>query len=182
MHNLDFVVAIVNNYWSKGKKILEIGCGPAYLRNIYGEDYIGSDITDDFYSPGVARDVDVVCSADNLQFEDNAFDVVIIKSAFFLFKDHSKALSEAYRVLKQNGKLIIFDYNKRTQKTLQAKEGHQNYPCWTQFGLRKRLCNAGFKKAKLWIADVQQPQILTKMYHVLRQEFLGTWAIVSGVK
>lgn len=183
MHNnIDFVVSIVNNYWKKGQKILEIGCGPAFLRKFYGEDYTGSDITDVDYTPTIPRDVDVVCGADNLKFADNSFDIVIIKSAFFLFDDHAKALAEANRVLKTNGKLIIFDYNKKTQRMLQSKEGHTNYPCWTQLGLRKRILQSGFNKAKFWIADVKQPNIFTKIYHIARQEVLGTWAIVSAIK
>lgn len=181
-NNLDFAIAIINQHWQSGKKILEIGCGPAYLRKYYGTDYTGSDVTNDYYTPGVKRDVDVVCSAEDLKFEDQSFDIVLIKSAFYLFTNHSKALAEAYRLLRKGGVILILDYNKKTQKMLQKKEGHTRYPCWTQLGLKQLIARAGFNSTRLLLAETKQPSNLKRIYHLVRQEFLGTWAIVSGVK
>ncbi len=182
MNNIDFVLSLINEHWQSGKKILEVGCGPAFLRKHYGADYTGSDITDENYTPTLPRDVDVVCPADDLKFSDNSFDIVLIKSAFFLFDDHNKALSEARRVLCDNGVILILDYNMRTQKRLQKGEGHNRYPCWTQWGLQNLITNSGFKSPKLWIGDKTQPVWYKRPYHLLRQELLGTWAIVSASK
>lgn len=178
----EFVVSIINSFWKPGKKILDIGCGPAFLRNVYGKDYLGTDISAEPYHPDLPRDVDLVCTADNLTLESNLFDIVIIKSAFFLFEDHVKALKEAHRVLKPGGKLIIFDYNKRTQKILQKKEGHSYYPCWTQWGLKRLLQINGFNKVRNYIATSVQPLGLARQYELVRQEIKGTWAIVCGTK
>lgn len=178
----DFVVAIIKNYWKPGQKILEIGCGPAFLRDDFGKDYIGTDITDAPYSIELPRDVDIVCPADHLDLQDNAVDIIIIKSAFFLFNNHKKSLEEVMRVLKPAGKIIIFDYNKKTQKGLQRKEGHFQYPCWTQWGLKKVLKDHHFDNLTNLVASVQQPSRITKIYHLLRQEIFGTWAIVCGEK
>jgi ubiquinone/menaquinone biosynthesis C-methylase UbiE len=178
----DFVVAIISDFWESNKKILEIGCGAAYLRDDFGLDYIGTDITDEPYNETLPRNVDIVCSAENLKVEDSSIDIVVIKSAFFLFNDFEQALKEIYRVLKPKGILIIFDYNKKTQKELQRKEGHTQYPCWTQWGLKKLLKKNNFKNTTNLLQATKQPSKFSRYYHLLRQEILGTWAIVYGEK
>lgn len=181
--SIDFVLSIIKNHWSPGVKILEIGCGPAHLRKYFGKDYIGADITDKAYKADLPRDVDIVCPADQLKVDDSFVDIVVIKSAFFLFPDHKKSLEEAIRVLKPGGKLIIFDYTMRTQKRLQQKEGHRNYPCWTQWKLRRLLQKTGgFEKVHNLTTLSDQPKGLIRFYHLIRQEFFGTWAIVYGEK
>jgi len=48
-------------------------------------------------------------SAEELPFPDKSFDVVISNGVFNLIPDKLKALSEVYRVLKTNGKIMIAD-------------------------------------------------------------------------
>lgn len=48
----------------------------------------------------------------NLSFEDNTFDIVVIPNVLHVISDTKKALDECYRVLKNNGLLMI----KRCQK------------------------------------------------------------------
>ncbi|HQS83357.1 MAG: hypothetical protein B7Y25_00260 [Alphaproteobacteria bacterium 16-39-46] len=178
----EFVVNIIKNFWIPGQKILEIGCGPAFLRKVFGKDYIGTDITDRPYSKDLLRDVDLVCPSDKLFLKDNSIDVVVVKSALYLFPNHESTLKEILRVLKLNGKLLIFDYNRRTQKELMRKEGHTNYPCWTQWGLKKLIKINGFKNVALLLAEDKQPCGFERCYKLLRNEYYGTWAIVCGTK
>ena len=178
----EFIVSTINQFWSPGQKILEIGCGPAFLRSVYGQDYVGADITDQPYSPHLPRSVDIVCSADHLLLDDANVDIVIIKSAFFLFPSHEKALKEVMRVLKPKGKILIFDYNRKTQKLLQRKEEHSRYPCWTQWGLRKLVQKAGFRNVQNLLAKAQQPLGFKRLIYLIKQEYLYDWAIVVGEK
>ena len=178
----EFVVTIIKQYWQPGQKILDIGCGPGFLREVFHEDYIGSDITAEPYSSTIDRNVDIVCPSDNLLVSSNSIDIVIMKSVFFLLNNHDASLKEAMRVLKPGGKIIIFDYNKKTQKELQSKEGHDRYPCWTQWGLKKLLKQHKFIKTTSLIASSEQPFWPLNVYHLLRQEIFGTWAIVCGTK
>ena len=179
----DFVVSIIKRHWNPGKKILEVGCGPSFLRKHFGEDYIGSDITNDDYTEGLPRDVDIICAADELKINTSSIDIVVIKSAFFLFPNYLKSLEEAIRVLKPKGKLLIFDYNAKTQKSLQKKEKHQNYPCWSQWKLKKLTkATKKMKNVENYIASNIQPKGVKKIYSLIKQEVLGNWAIVCGEK
>lgn len=45
----------------------------------------------------------------NLSFEDNEFDYVVLNLILSVVPDGNKCLKEAYRVLKPNGKIAIFD-------------------------------------------------------------------------
>jgi len=49
------------------------------------------------------------CEAENLFFNDNHFDIISIGYGVRNFSDLEKGLSESYRVLKKNGKLIILE-------------------------------------------------------------------------
>ena len=50
-----------------------------------------------------------ICEAENLVFEDNHFDIISIGYGVRNFTNLNKGLSESYRVLKKNGKLIILE-------------------------------------------------------------------------
>ena len=50
-----------------------------------------------------------VADAEALPFPDNDFDVVISNGVFNLTPDKAKALSEAHRVLKPGGRLLLAD-------------------------------------------------------------------------
>ena len=49
------------------------------------------------------------CEAENLVFDDNHFDIISIGYGVRNFTNLNKGLSESYRVLKKNGKLIILE-------------------------------------------------------------------------
>jgi arsenite methyltransferase len=49
------------------------------------------------------------CSAEDLPFTDDSFDVVISNGVFNLIPDKAKALAEAFRVMKPHGRFMIAD-------------------------------------------------------------------------
>jgi len=54
----------------------------------------------------------VTTYAENLPFDNNSFDNVTIGFGLRNFTDRPKAFAEIFRVLKENGKLIIIDFSK----------------------------------------------------------------------
>lgn len=175
-----FIVDTLKASWKPGQKVLEIGCGPAFLRSEFGEHYIGTDITNKPYNSDLKRNVDIVCSGEKLPIKKHSVDLVIIKSALYLFSDWKAALYEVKRVLVPGGQLFVFDYNRRTQKDLQRREQHDRYPCWSQWRLKQCLRKVGFKKATLLLPQSLQFKGYLRQFHLLMEELYGTWAIVRA--
>lgn len=113
----------------KGEFVLDIGCGAgvdtmiaALMAGPEGE-AVGIDLTSAMV--GRAREnlkktrLENVFfqegSAEDLQFGDSRFDAVISNGAYNLVVDKARALREAYRVLKPNGRFMIADQVLRGQ-------------------------------------------------------------------
>jgi len=185
-YNLDqfkifFVEYYLKKYVKEGDKIMDIGCGRSQYRNSTSGIYTGLDITDEPYTPDSPRNVDIVAEATNIPEPDNSYNLVFSVGAFFLIPEPEQALAEFKRVLKPNGRLILFDYNSRTQKRLQRIEGVPR-PCWSQWQLKGLVEKAGFQKTELLIARNFEVNRIIKFLGLLYQEYLGQWAIVTGVK
>jgi SAM-dependent methyltransferase len=101
-----------------GSRILELGCGPAFLwqRNL---DRLPSDwiITLSDFSPGMLQEAQhnlhdsdhnftfLITDAQTIPLETARFDAVIANNMLYHVPDRQRALSEIYRVLKPDGYL-----------------------------------------------------------------------------
>ena len=86
----------------KNKKVLDVGCGFGRNKKIIeevGGEWIGVE-------PFDGGKHTVIGSAEELPFEDNTIDIIIMDSVLEHVKDVGKAFQEVSRVLKQNGKFI----------------------------------------------------------------------------
>ena len=107
--------------YSSPKKILDVATGTGdiaiNLSKIKGSKIEGVDVSGNMLK--IARKkidelkIDNIvlktCEAENLVFEDNHFDIVSIGYGVRNFSNLKKGLSESYRVLKKDGKLIILE-------------------------------------------------------------------------
>ena len=107
--------------YSSPKKILDVATGTGdiaiNLSKINGSKIEGVDVSGNMLK--IARKkidelkIDNIalktCEAENLVFEDNHFDIVSIGYGVRNFSNLEKGLSESYRVLKRDGKLIILE-------------------------------------------------------------------------
>ena len=109
----DIIYKLINNY-DKNAKILEIGCASGSLlklleikgfKNIYGID-ISEEAIKLCKKKGIRNCY--VMDAVNMKFKDEEFDLIIAADVLEHIKDHSIALNEWKRVLKKNGKMIVF--------------------------------------------------------------------------
>jgi 2-polyprenyl-3-methyl-5-hydroxy-6-metoxy-1,4-benzoquinol methylase len=85
-------------------RLLDVGCGNRpYEKTFFAgaSEYIGCDYLSERSRP------DVVCSATNLTFPDNAFDTVVSTEVLEHVPEPQQAINEMYRVLKPGGYLIL---------------------------------------------------------------------------
>jgi len=99
-----------------GARLLDIGCGTGSSRMIYARAgrYVGIDHS--FAAVQLARSghrADRWLGGDALQlpFADRSFDVVAFSSVLHHIPDRTRALSEAFRVLRPGGSVFAFDPN-----------------------------------------------------------------------
>jgi len=101
----------------KDKKVLDIGCGYGYGTMLLSEDakeVIGTDISKDAIdqaknklNAGNKNVVFMVMDAENPQFPDGTFDVLVVYEMIEHVDNYKRCLGEMKRVLKPNGLLII---------------------------------------------------------------------------
>jgi SAM-dependent methyltransferase len=103
----------------EGKDVLEVACGSGqglgYLakkaKRVVGGDYDGKIVkcAKDYYKDRIEiRQLD----AHNLPFDNKSFDVLILYEAIYYLAQPEKFVNEAYRVLRDNGVLIMCTANK----------------------------------------------------------------------
>ncbi|MGB9115073.1 class I SAM-dependent methyltransferase [Bradyrhizobium sp.] len=176
-----FVRTFLQRYAHEQDRVLDVGCGPAPYREWVAGSYIGLDITDQPYGPDMPRLVDVVGSAARLPLMTQSIDLMFSKSAFYLVPNPDAALMEFWRVLKIGGRVLLLDYNRRTQRNMMSMDGSK-LPCWTQWGLKAKLKNAGFRQCEILVPTPRESGHLERWLRLFHQELFGTWAIVTGVK
>ena len=175
-----FVEHVLQRFAPADGLILDVGCGPALYRHSAPVRYVGVDVTD-CRAANEPDGADVIARSDRLPIADSICDVAFVKSALHLMPDPDAVLREMRRVLKPGGRVIVFDYNRRTQRRLAAKIG-ETYPLWTQWQLKTRVAAAGFTRCKLLGAVCREVGVLEGLLRFPAQELLGTWAVVAGVK
>jgi SAM-dependent methyltransferase len=110
-------------YWAgdycTGKDVLEAACGAAagigYLQRT-GARMVGIDISEAILAGPRAyygNCVDLrAMDAQNLQFPDSSFDVVIIFEALYYLRDPEEFVAECARVLRPQGQVLVCNANK----------------------------------------------------------------------
>jgi ubiquinone/menaquinone biosynthesis C-methylase UbiE len=176
-----FVRTFLERYVHEKDRVLDVGCGPAPYRKWVAGSYIGLDVTDQPYSPDMPRLVDVVGSAVRLPLMTQSIDLMFSKSAFYLVPNPDAALLEFWRVLRVGGRVLLVDYNRRTQRNMMNIDGSK-LPCWTQWGLMEKLQKSGFRQCELLMPTSRNTSRLEYWLRLLHQELFGTWAIVTAVK
>ncbi len=97
-----------------GMKVLEVGCGDGYVANALheaGAEVEGSDVAASMVAQAKEANPKIrwyVASADNLSFaKNNFYDKVVVVLALQNIENINGAISEASRVLKSGGELVV---------------------------------------------------------------------------
>jgi ubiquinone/menaquinone biosynthesis C-methylase UbiE len=154
----------VKKHLSENGKLLEIAPGPGYfsieLAKMGNYNITGMDISADFIeickNNAQRENVNVSFVQGNvsaMQFEDNSFDFIFCSAAFKNFKEPIIALKEMYRVLKNNGIVLICDMNHDVSKEKLAEEAAKisksGFERWFMKNTFKGLCKGAYSKNEL---------------------------------
>jgi len=151
---------------SRGERVLDVGCGPGFLcesvAEIVGNDgaVIGIDISSDLIALCRRRSPPkwlsyAVGDATQLAQPDASFDAVVCTQVAEYIPDVRRVLSEAFRVVKQGGRVVFVatDWDAvvwhsekpvRMALVLKSWESHCAHPHLPR-SLANRLVNAGFR-------------------------------------
>lgn len=129
LYEVDRLKREKNHWWSKARrdmilrliraedrsqKILDIGCAGGCLIEFLTDKHFNK-----IYGIDISKNAMYLCrkrklkntyfmNASNLRFVANKFDIIIASDVLEHIKNDNRALTEWYRVLKPNGKLIVF--------------------------------------------------------------------------
>jgi len=99
-----------------GMRILDVGCGlGAYVRKLraFSDDVYGVDIDPDKVQQAQEQLANIYqAPAESLPFPDDSFDVVLLHEVLEHVSDDRRAVSEACRVTKGGGRVVIFVPNR----------------------------------------------------------------------
>jgi len=124
---------------AKCKIVLDAGAGTGRI-SVRLHD-IGADVTALDISPEMLAKLKsknksiktVEADLENMPFEDNSFDMVFSSLALVHLKKIESFLDECYRVLKDNGELILVNVHYRKPMILRDKEGKYTIECYNHF-------------------------------------------------
>lgn len=123
-------------------RLLDIGCGnKPYepLMPLAVTEYVGCDI-----DQSDEQRVDIICSADAIPAADSSFDTVFSTQVLEHVANHSGMISEAFRVLKPAGKLVL-----SCPMYWPLHEEPYDFFRFTKYGLAHLLENAGFESVEI---------------------------------
>ncbi|MCH7557347.1 MAG: class I SAM-dependent methyltransferase [Planctomycetes bacterium] len=152
--NLEFLAE--TNLLKPNDRILEIGCGigsVVFELSGQGYDITGTDISGEAIDYGLKKYGDIklqVQPAEDLQFEDETFDIVLSFDLFEHIARVDRHISEVYRVLRKDGFYLLQTPNKYSNmifetlyhKSLKWRRAHPSLH--TPGQLRQRLSGHGF--------------------------------------
>ncbi|WP_067143612.1 class I SAM-dependent methyltransferase [Oceanivirga salmonicida] len=104
----------------KNSKVLDIGTGPGFFAMLLYD--MGCDVTAIDITNNMIKEAKILCKnkdkinfmtmdSHKTTFDDNSFDILICRNVTWTLDNPPIAYREWYRILKPNGKLIIFDAN-----------------------------------------------------------------------
>ena len=100
------------------QKILDIGCGIGYFEQKLSKlDIIGLDSSKEMLRQAQRRSNKkfVIGNAENLGFNSSSFDAVFYVATLEFVTDYQRAIQEAWRVTKPNGKLLVMMLNPESE-------------------------------------------------------------------
>jgi len=99
---------------------------------------------------------------ENLPVKDNSIDLIISNCVINLTPDKSKAYEEAYRVLKQNGHILVSDIVTDGEIPLEIRKNFKAWAGCIAGALEKHECLDTIKKAGFKDVEIVNEQVFTE--------------------
>lgn len=144
------IVQILRYYNRPGQIIVEIGCGGNQYAGFLQGMHIGTDL------PGVkygGKGPSVFSEGQRLPFKGDCVGLIYMVAVLYHIPDANAVLAECYRVLGNDGRLLVFDYNLATTKRLKRVRAAAHI--WSPWELARRLREIGFKTRLIWDYPLQ---------------------------
>ena len=137
--HLYFLIRDIKNAIEKNATgyLLDLGCGNKPYKSIYEtycEKQIGCDVMQSDKNM-----VDEICLATDLKFDDNTFDTIICTQVLEHVYHREKMISEAFRVMKSGGKIIL-----TVPFAWELHEEPYHFCHYTKYGLKQLFEEGGF--------------------------------------
>ena len=169
------VVELIEAYRGSGNSVLELGCGGGQYSKIVGDQYCGLDLPQIKYA---GRGADIFADAQRLPFRNQSYNLIFTVATLHLVPDVAKVLEECHRTLARGGKLLVFDYNRKT--TARLKRGYEqngllNTHVWSPKDLAKNLRAAGFQPTIIWDYSPAQTSWKKRLFENKILRFIWFW-------
>lgn len=179
--NIDFARTLIKEAnLNKDSKVLEVGSGTGnycrLINDLSGAEIVGVDSSKEMIKE--ARKISKKLlfkfgNALNLPFQANSFDFIFYFDTIHHIKNISKSLDEAFRVLKQRGKIcIITNSSRQIKERISAKY----FPSVTKIDLkryytiaylRRKLLSKKFKRTKMLHIISKRKRLVNRDYYNL---------------
>jgi len=102
---------------------LEVGCGPGQYRQVVAGEYVGVDLSKEDYEEGLPMTPDLLAEACTLPFRNDSITTIFYSGILYYLNNQrlQQAITEANRVLKPGGSVLIHDHSKSTDEYLQVR-------------------------------------------------------------
>lgn len=142
------------------QKVLDVGCGiGSFEQRLLSLNIIGLDSSKEMLDEArrQSSNVFVLGDAESLCFKNSCFDAVFYVTTLEFVNDYKKAVKEAWRVTKQNGKFLIMMLNPESEYFHEHAQRKGSY--------FRRMRQADLEKVR---------DFISKFYDIYREEyFLG---------
>ena len=177
-----FVVDYLNTLVEESSNTLEIGCGGRQYESLLHGHYSGLDLPD---SPYLEKSPDYACRAEEIDCPDKQFDLIFGVATFLIVPDIDRAFSECRRVLRQGGRLVVFDYQAHICRRLKVADPNHKH-VWNFRQISSRLVNAGFdpkgiRNLSTLALPISRPYLKSvprRIAHAMGNK--GAWLIVEA--
>lgn len=174
----------INSHLGDCRDVLNIGCASCdYDIDLMktGKRMVSLDLNHEYLMIARSKNTNLaLMNADalHLPFSDESFDAVIVANSFRYFIDPAEPLREIRRVLRNNGKLILLDHNRRCPDTLLIRQDVVRY--YTVDELRRVLSNCGLEFSEneyllvpIFFTPTGLLRILDKIGNMIAPTFIG---------